>query len=436
MSFNTALSGLNAAQAELNVTSNNIANVGTTGFKGSRAEFADIFSSSSFGSSSTAIGNGTLLANVAQQFGQGNLEFTSNTLDLAVSGEGFFILSPSETNANNLFTRNGEFGVDSNGFVVNNAGARLQVFPVNADGTVTATSISSTIPLQLPQTAGVPTTTSLVDIGVNLPANATILDPLLFNPLQPSTFTQSTSLTVFDSLGESHVITAYYIKVGANQWGTYYNTTDDAGDVLPLDIAGGSVGAVKPLPAVGSQLFHIMDFNNSGVYLSSTPDPIATTAIDYGNGSDASGFLTFNYGGNGATQFSSPFTVNVLEQNGFPIGRLTGVEISDTGVIRANFSNGQSSALGKIALARFQNSQGLSQKGNNAWEDTTASGTPLVGEAVTSSFGQIRSGALEVSNVDLTAELINLIAAQRNFQANAKSIETENTVTQAIINIR
>ncbi len=429
MSFNTALSGLNAAQAELNVTSNNIANVGTTGFKGSRAEFADIFATSSFGSSSTAIGNGTLLANVAQQFGQGNLEFTQNTLDLAVSGEGFFILSPSETNANNLFTRNGEFGVDNNGFVVNNAGARLQVFPVNSDGTVTATSISSTIPLQLPQTAGVPTVTSLVDIGVNLPASAAVLDPNLFNPLQASTFTQSTSLTVFDSLGESHVVTAYYIKTGANAWGAYYNTTDNTGTTLPIDIAGGTAGA-------GGQFFHTMTFDNSGVFLASVPDPIITSAIDYGNGSNASGTLNFNYAGNGSTQFSSPFTVNVLEQNGFPIGRLTGVEISDTGVIRANFSNGQSTALGKIALARFQNSQGLAQKGNNSWEDTTSSGTPLVGEAVTSSFGQIRSGAIEVSNVDLTAELVNLIAAQRNFQANAKSIETENTVTQAIINIR
>ena len=429
MSFNTALSGLNAAQAELNVTSNNIANVGTTGFKGSRAEFADIFATSSFGSSGTAIGNGTLLANVAQQFGQGNLEFTANTLDLAVSGEGFFILSPSETNANNLFTRNGEFGVDNNGFVVNNAGARLQVFPVNTDGTVTATSISSTIPLQLPQTAGVPTTTSLVDIGVNLPANAAVLDPNLFDPLQASTFTQSTSLTVFDSLGESHVVTAYYVKTGANTWGTYYNTTDDTGATLPIDIAGGTAGA-------GGQLYNSMTFTNAGVFQASVPDPVTTTAIDFGNGSNAAGTLTFNYAGNGTTQFSSPFTVNVLEQNGFPIGRLTGVEISDTGVVRANFSNGQSTALGKIALARFQNAQGLAQKGNNSWEDTTDSGTPLVGEAVTSSFGQIRSGAIEVSNVDLTAELVNLISAQRNFQANAKSIETNNTITQAIINIR
>ena len=429
MSFNTALSGLNSAQADLNVTANNIANVGTTGFKESRAEFADIFSTSSLGASGTSIGNGVLLANVAQQFNQGNLEFTANTLDLAVSGEGFFVLQPSETNANAIFTRNGELGVDSNGFVVNNAGARLQVFPVNADGTVTATSLSSTIPLQLPQTAGVPTLTSLVDIGINLPANAATLPVGSFDPLQASTFNASTSLTVFDSLGESHVVTAYYVKVGGNQWGAYYNTTDSSGATLPLDITGGTPGA-------GGQLYHLVDFDNSGNFLSNTPDPITTTAINFGNSSDVTQQISFNYGNNGTTQFSSPFTVNVLDQNGFPIGRLTGVEISDTGVVRANFSNGQTTALGKIALARFQNAQGLTQVGNNSWQDSIDSGTALVGEALTSSFGQVRSGALEVSNVDLTAQLVNLISAQRNFQANAKSIETNNTITQAIINIR
>ncbi len=429
MSFNTALSGLNAAQADLNVTANNIANVSTVGYKESRTEFADIFSTTSFGSSGTTIGNGVLLANVAQQFNQGNLEFSSNTLDLAVSGEGFFVLSPSDTNSNAIFTRNGEMGVDSNGFVVSNSGARLQVFPVNADGTVTATSLSSTIPLQLPQTAGVPTVTTQVDIGINLPAAASILPAAGFDPLQASTFNASTSLTVFDSLGESHVVTAYYVKVADNQWATYYNSTDANGATLNIDVVGGAAGA-------GGQLYHVTNFDSSGSFVSNVPATLQTTAIDFLNGSDPTQQLTFNYANNGTTQFSSPFTVNVLNQNGFPIGRLTGVEISDTGVVRANFSNGQTTALGKIALARFQNAQGLSQIGNNSWEDTIDSGAPLVGEALTSSFGQIRSGALEVSNVDLTAQLVNLIAAQRNFQANAKSIETNNTVTQAIINIR
>jgi len=429
MSFNTALSGLNAAQAELNVTSNNIANVGTTGFKESRAEFADIYSTSSFGSSGTNIGNGVLLANVAQQFGQGNLEFTSNTLDLAVSGEGFFVFSPSDTNTDSIFSRNGELGVDSNGFVVNNAGARLQVFPVNSDGTVAANSLSSLVSLQLPQQAGVPTVTTLVDIGINLGASEPILSAAAFDPLQTSTFNSSTSLTVYDSLGESHVVTAYYVKVADNQWATYYNGTDAAGATLPIDIAGGTAGA-------GGQLYHTMNFDNTGSFVSNTPAALATTAIDFGNGSDPAQVINFNYANNNTTQFSSPFTVNTLNQNGFPIGRLTGLEISETGVVRANFSNGQTTALGKIALARFQNAQGLGQLGNNSWQDTIDSGTPLVGEALTSSFGQLRAGALEVSNVDLTAQLVNLIAAQRNFQANAKSIETNNTITQAIINIR
>jgi len=429
MSFSTALSGLNAAQAELNVVANNISNVGTTGFKESRAEFADIFSTSSFGSASTTIGNGTLLANVAQQFSQGNLEFTSNTLDLAISGEGFFILSPSESNSNAIFTRNGEFGVDNNGFVINNAGARLQAFPVNADGTVTATSLSSTTSLQLPQTAGVPTITSLVDVGVNLPANGAILPAAGFDPTQSSTFNASTSLTVFDSLGESHVVTAYYVKIADNNWAVYYNSTDANGANLPLDVTGGAAGA-------GGQLYNTLTFNSSGVFQSNAPDPITTTTIDFLNGSDVNQQLSFNYANNNSTQFSSPFTVNTLNQNGFPIGRLTGVEISETGIVRANFSNGQTTALGKIAMARFQNAQGLSQVGNNSWEDSIDSGTPLVGEALTSSFGQIRSGSLEISNVDLTAQLVNLISAQRNFQANAKSIETNNTITQTIINIR
>ncbi len=429
MSFNTALSGLNAAQAELNVTSNNIANVGTTGFKESRAEFADIYSTSSFGSSGTNIGNGVLLANVAQQFGQGNLEFTANTLDLAVSGEGFFVFSPSDTNTDSIFSRNGELGVDSNGFVVNNAGARLQVFPVNPDGTVAANSLSSLVPLQLPQQAGIPTVTTAVDIGINLGASEPILSAAAFDPLQTSTYNSSTSLTIYDSLGESHVITAYYVKIADNQWASFYNGTDANGATLAIDIAGGTAGP-------GGQLYHTMDFDNSGSFVSNTPDPLATSPIDFGNGSDPTQVMSFNYANNNTTQFSSPFTVNTLNQNGFPIGRLTGLEISETGVVRANFSNGQTTALGKIALARFQNAQGLAQLGNNSWQDTIDSGTPLVGEALTSSFGQLRAGALEVSNVDLTAQLVNLIAAQRNFQANAKSIETNNTITQAIINIR
>jgi len=426
MSFNTALSGLNAAQSDLNVTSNNIANVSTTGFKFSRAEFGDIFATSTLGSSKTAIGNGVILSNVAQQFNQGNLEFTSNTLDLAVSGQGFFVLEPSQNNENLSFTRAGEFGVDANGFVVNSSGARLQVFPTNPDGTVTATALSSTQPLQIPQSAGSPTMTTEIEVGVNLPANASGLDVNLFDPLSPTTFSASTSSTIFDSLGESHIATMYYVKDAAtpNTWAAYYYV-----DGNPVDIAGGTPGA-------GGQLYHTVEFDAAGSFQQTNPAAPTSAALGFTNGSNAAQTITFDYANNSPTQFASPFTVNTLDQNGATIGRLAGIEISETGTVRANFTNGQSNSIGKIALVRFANPQGLSQLGNNAWSDTIDSGQPLAGEALTSSFGQIRSGALETSNVDLTSELVNLITAQRNFQANARTIETNNQVTQTIIQIR
>ncbi len=426
MSFNTALSGLNAAQSDLNVTSNNIANVSTTGFKFSRAEFGDIFSSSTLGNSNTAIGNGVLLLNVAQQFSQGNLEFTANTLDLAISGEGFFVMNSSQGTGDKVYTRAGEFGVDNDGFIVNSAGAQLQVFPTNADGTVTSTALSSTVPIQIPQTAGAPIETSEFELGVNLPANTADLVVNNFDATSPSTFSASTSATLFDSLGESHIVTAYYVKDAAttNSWAVYYQVDGNA-----VDIAGGTAGA-------GGQLYHTMTFDNAGTFQTTVPANPTTVGLGFTNGSNAAQTLTFDYANNAPTQFASPFTVNTLEQNGATIGRLAGVEINDEGVVRANFSNGQSDSIGKIALVRFANPQGLSQSGNNIWTDSINSGEPLAGEALTSSFGQIRAGAIETSNVDLTAELVNLITAQRNFQANARTIETNNAVTQTIIQIR
>ncbi|WP_144395153.1 flagellar hook protein FlgE [Pleionea sediminis] len=426
MSFNTALSGLNAAQADLNVTSNNIANVSTTGFKFSRAEFGDIFATSTLGSSKTAIGNGVILSNVAQQFNQGNLEFTSNTLDLAVSGQGFFVLEPGQNNENKIFTRAGEFGVDSNGFVVNSSGARLQAFPTNPDGTVTATALSSTQALQIPQSAGSPTATTELEIGINLPANAVGQNVNLFDPTAPSTYSASTSVTIFDSLGESHITTIYYVKDAAtpNTWAAYHYV-----DGNPVDIQGGTAGA-------NGQLYHTIEFDAAGSFIQTNPANPTTEPLGFTNGSNPAQTFAIDYVNNAPTQFASPFTVNTLDQNGATIGRLAGIEISETGTVRANFTNGTSSSIGKIALVRFPNPQGLSQLGNNTWSDSIDSGEPLAGEALTSSFGQIRSGALETSNVDLTSELVNLITAQRNFQANARTIETNNQVTQTIIQIR
>lgn len=431
MSFNTALSGLNAAQADLAVTSNNIANVNTTGFKESRAEFADIYALSPFGSIRTAIGAGVLLTAVAQQFNQGNLNFTQNTLDLAVSGEGFFVLAPNIGSAERVYTRAGAFGVDDAGNVVNATGQVLQAFPVNPDGTISSTSLANTVPIQLPQTAGTPALSTEIEIGMNLPASEAGLNPALFDPTQPTTYTRSTSISFFDSLGESHIGTFYFVKDQAapNSWAVYYEV-----DGNPVDITGGTAGA-------GGALYGTLTFDNSGVLVGSTPASVppgvfTTAALGFTNGADPTQTLTLDFGNNAPTQFASGFVVSTLSQNGYGVGRLTSIDIADDGVVRANFSNGQAIALGKIALARFPNSQGLQQLGNTNWAETLESGPALAGEAGTASFGFIRSGALENSNVDLTRELVDLITAQRNFQANARSIETNNAITQTIIQIR
>jgi flagellar hook protein FlgE len=680
MSFSTALSGLNAASADLNVKSNNIANVSTTGFKQSRAEFGDVFAVSAFGSSSgTAIGSGVVLQNVSQQFNQGNLEFTDNSLDLAISGEGFFSLAPSIDSGEVIYTRAGEFGIDKDGYVVNSQGNFLRTFPVDVNGVISATSIDAAKALQLPTSAGAPESTSLLSISSNLPSNAVginvpavTLDPGTFtssaaltlsdfsndqvsfqvdgnainlnsdystlagvanaiqtqlpagytavlntsnnllitaptdsapvisafngnadgdsaiadftggtatagsaadpssylfsaavstvdysvnpvsfdvtsntgstsvtanivlnsnytnlagvaaaiqtqlnnavgaggfgastyavseasgvlnisttnpsdevistgnyvgntvtisdftagtgvngtatasaaavlpiNPLDPTTYSNSTSATVFDSLGNEHIITTYYQKidgeaevggvlVGDNKWQlAAYITSDDIKVVggLTTTQTDGSTTLVQL--GTTSQI----SFNTDGSLNSTTPDPIVMS-FDAANGTEFSSgasdqVVTLNL--TGSTQNSGGFSVGGLTVNGFPTGRLTGVDISDDGLIRATYSNGQALPIGKIALGNFANPQALNKIGSTAWKETTDSGPVIAGEAGSGSFGQIQSGALETSNVDLTKELVGLITAQRNFQANSKAIETNNAITQTIIQLR
>lgn len=425
MSFNTSLSGLSAASQDLNTVSNNVANSSTVGFKMSRAEFADVYAVSAFGSSSNAIGSGVLLSRVAQQFNQGNLEFTENTLDLAISGQGFFALTPNLTSSEKIYTRAGNFGVDDNGFVVSSTKQYLQAYPVNIDGTVTSTSLSSTSPLRLPSSAGTPAATAEVEIGMNLPADAANLDPLNFDPTQASTYTSSTSLTVYDSLGNSHIATMYFVKdqTAANQWANYLYM-----DGNPVDVPGGTAGA-------GGQVYSSLIFSNAGSYTGSVPDPVTSAGINLTNGANTM-TLTLDYANNSPTQYASPFAVVTLDQDGFTAGRLSGIDISDVGVVRANYTNGQSEALGKVAMVSFANEQGLRQLGGTSWAESLDSGAALGGEAGTGSLGLIQSGALESSNVDLTAELVKLITAQRNFQANSKAIETHSAVTQTIMNLR
>ena len=425
MAFNTSISGLNAAAADLDVKSNNIANVNTTGFKQSRAEFADVFAVSAFGSSDTAIGNGTVLNNVAQQFEQGNLEFTDNALDLGISGQGFFALAPNQTSAEVVYTRAGAFGVNNDGFVVNSAGQFLRTFPVNPDGTVSSTSMSSTTALQLPSTAGIPQATANVAIAANLPSTAGSLSGVI-DPTDPLTFTNSTSATIFDSLGNEHIVTLYYQKTTTvNEWNV--DAYISGADIIPA----ANTAPVKLGPTVTLEF----DPALGGALAAASPTDLAftITGTEFVSGAAAQ-TTTINFGG--STQNSGGFNVTNLSQDGFPTGRLSGLDISDDGLVQATFTNGQSQPLGKIALANFANAQGLKQVGNTSWVETLDSGQVLAGEAGTGVFGLIQSGALEASNVDLTSELVGLITAQRNFQANSKAIETNNAITQTIINLR
>lgn len=523
MSFNTALSGLNAASSELNVVSNNVANSSTVGFKGSRAEFADVYATSALGSSSTAIGSGVLLSEVAQQFKQGNMEFTESTLDLAVSGEGFFIMHENKNTQGASYTRAGAFQLDSDGFVVNANGSYLQALPVNPDGTVTSTSLSSTINLELPQTAGSPAATTEVEIGANFQADATALPIAFFSPTNATSYNSSTSLTVYDSLGNSHITTFYFVKddasaaaqtelnaeliasdyaqysaadtilignalsetggtvitsnaimqdylvggggglyaaaggtiafpsvatppntaltpaeaatairdahTGTSTWAVFTYMDPGDGIQVPVDATGGVSGGVVPMN------YALVSFDASGSFRTQSPNPTDLAPVPPLSGANDIQ-IALDFASNTPTQFATPFNVTTLAQDGYTAGRLTGIDISDEGVVRANYSNGTQNALGKIAMANFANNQGLKQMGNTTWEESLDSGAALVGEAGTGSFGNIRSGALESSNVDLTAELVKLITAQRNFQANAKAIETASAVTQTVIQMR
>lgn len=406
MSFRIALSGLNAASSHLDVTANNIANVETVGFKSSRAEFADIFAVASTGTSSTATGAGARLASVQQQFSQGNIQFTDNNLDLAITGQGFFTLSGSE---GLTYSRAGQFSVDKDGFVVNSQLQRLQVFPPIGDGSAFATGALNDLQLQTSESA--PNATSQATLGLNLPASAPQPASAPFDPTVSSSFNHATSLTIYDSLGAAHTATSYFVKTPtANTWEQH------------LYIDGAAVGGANTLA-----------FDSGGNLQTPAGGTITYPAFSPGSGA-ADLNLTFDFGN--TTQFGQQFSVNNLSQDGFESGRLTGVEIDSRGVVSARFSNQQTEILGKVAMTGFTNPQGLQQLGNSSWAQTFASGEPRVGEAGTSNFGLLQSGALESSNVDLTAELVEMITAQRNFQANTQMISTADAVTQAIINMR
>ena len=413
MAFNTALSGLRAANTDLEVTGNNIANASTTGFKKSRAEFGDVYANSLIGSGSSAAGSGVLVNDVAQQFSQGNVSFTDNSLDLAINGSGFFVLA--EPSGAPVYTRSGYFGLDNNGYIVNNGGAKLQGLKADTNGNITGGTPTS---LQVNTANLAPQQTTEVTLQFNVDSREKTPSVTTFDANDPLSFNSSTSMTVYDSQGESHVMTNYFKKDDTvdNLWHVYTYIDDvSVQQAAPADVYFNTDGT--------------LDTTNT-----TTPFPVNDWNPPNGAAQSPASDFTINIAG--STQFGSEFAVSNLDQDGYAPGKLTGIEIDDSGVIFARYTNGEALTLGQVVLANFDNPQGLSPQGDTTWAESYESGIPSVGVPQSGSLGAIQAGALEESNVDLSQELVRLIIAQRNFQANAKTIETANTVTQAIINIR
>jgi flagellar hook protein FlgE len=401
-SFSIALSGLTASSSDLDVTANNIANANTVGFKGSRAEFADVYASGAVNLNTSVTGEGVRLADTAQQFTQGNISTSSSNLDLAISGDGFFTLK----DANGLvYSRNGQFAEDSNGNVVSSTGQALQVYPPLLNGGFNTGALAD-LNLQTAQSAPLPTTTGSVIL--NLPAGATVPAVAPFNPNNSNTYNQSTSTTVYDSLGNAYPATFYFSQTAApNVW------------AVNLTVNGAAVGGAQNLT-----------FSSSGAQTLPAGGGLTFAGYTPPDGAQAMS-MNFNFGA--TTQYGGAFGVTSITQNGYATGQLSTVAIDPSGIVSAVYTNGRSTELGQLAMANFPNPQGLKQLGDTNWSETFTSGNVVQGTAASAGFGSIQSGALESSNVDLTTELVNMITAQRAFDSNAQVITTSNQESQTVI---
>ena len=420
MGFQQGLSGLNAAAKNLDVIGNNVANASTVGFKQSQAQFADVYANTMGGSGSSAAGIGTKVSTVAQQFGQGNISVTNNPLDIAINGQGFYQM---DNNGVASYSRNGQFQLDKNGFIVNAQGHKLTGFAANL--VTGAILLGGSAPLQMSTQALTPQPTSTSVVGVNLDSRVLVPATAVFSATDSTSYNSSTTLTLYDSLGNSHIATTYFVKnATANTWDVHM-----AVDGLGLD--GTAATAANTLLGTSPTL----TFNPTGALITPATGVVTVPGgIVYGTGSTTPQPLAFNF--LTSTQFGATFAVNQLAQNGYTSGQLSGFSTSADGIILGRYTNGQSKALGQILLANFTNPQGLQPLGNNEWSSSASSGTALVGTPGTSSLGVVQSNAVEDSNVDLTAELVNMIVAQRVYQANAQSIKTQDALLQTITNLR
>ncbi len=435
MGFQQALSGLDASTSQLDAIGNNIANANTVGFKASSTQFADVFAASLNGAGTNQTGIGTRVSAITQNFAQGNITASNNSLDMAINGQGFFRMSQ---NGSISYSREGQFQLDKNGYLTNAQGLQVTGYQADANGKiVAATPVALTIP-----TANLsPSATANATVGLNLDATSTTPTGTTFNPLDPTTFNNSTSLTIYDSLGNSHIATLYFsLDKPANTTATTANPSVTATWSTFLTVDGSTVNLATPLTG-GAQTSAIatLGFTSSG----SLVYPPAASPLKLGqlqvsvpltNGANTPQKLTLDF--SATSQYGAPFGVNQLSQDGFTSGQLSGFSTSADGVIQGRYSNGQSKDLGQIVLANFTAPQGLEPLGNGQWAESTASGSALVGAPSTGNLGVIQAGATEASNVNLTTELVDMITAQRDYQANAQAIKTEDQIQQTLVNLR
>lgn len=442
MSFQQGLSGLNAASKQLEVIGNNVANANTVGFKQARAEFADVYANSLSGGGGAAIGIGTKLSTVAQQFTQGNITSTSNSLDIAINGGGFFRMSNGGVIT---YSRNGQFQMDKLGNIVDAEGKQLTGYPADSTGAILN---GSPAPLNIDTSDLKPraTTTAVGQINMDSRKSAPAVTP--FNPADPTSYSDSTAVTVYDSLGNSHTLVSYFVKeTTANIWNVYTTADGIATSATPTAQLTFPASGTGTTPTVGINPVAVAPATNPPTYTSTAtasglftinfsplkpPIPPATVPTIPTGAANVS--LTMDY--SNSTQFGSNFSINSLSQDGYTSGRLAGFNTGADGTILGRYSNGQSKKLGQVVLTNFTNPNGLQSLGGNAWAESATSGQPLPGAPGTSSLGVLQASAVEDSNTDLTAELVNMITAQRFYQANAQTIKTQDAVLQTLVNLR
>ena len=410
MSFQQGLSGLNASSKALDVTGNNVANAGTVGFKSAAAHFSDVYAASLSGGGASQVGIGASMSAVVQQFTQGNITTTNNPLDISINGGGFFRMSQ---NGAVTFSRNGQFHLDNAGYIINDKSQRLTGYPVDTNGNVVPSTPVDLVlsPAPIPPRATSNPLSGNITAVVNLDSRDSNPAVGPFNFANPQTYNFSTGLSVYDTLGVSHTLTTYYVRTGPGAWNVYA-TLDGAN---PQTVGAG------------------MTFNSSGALTSAATVAVPSFPLTTGAATPWSpGTIDFT----GSTQYGSESGVDGLRQGGYTSGALAGITVGSDGVIQGRYSNGQTRALGQVVLASFRAPTGLVNLGGNQWAESSVSGPPNVGAPGSGSLGVLNSSTIEESNVDLTAELVNMITQQRNYQASAQTIKTQDQILQTLVNLR